>query len=57
MTRKFEDQRETITLLSKIFSRFDQLCEEYRVYKVHTIGNQYVLMGYNGKIEKSRRNK
>jgi class 3 adenylate cyclase len=57
MTRKFEDQRETINLLSKIFARFDQLCEEYKVYKVHTIGNQFVLMGYNGKIEKNRRSK
>ena len=57
MTRKFEDQRDTINLLNKVFTRFDQLCEEYRVYKVHTIGNQFVLMGYNGKVEKNRRNK
>jgi len=57
MTRKFEDQRDTINLLNKVFTRFDQLCEEHRVYKVHTIGNQFVLMGYNGRPEKDRRTK
>lgn len=55
MGKHYLDPRETVGLLAKVFTRFDQLCEEYRIYKVHTIGNQYVAMGYNGKTEKNRR--
>ena len=47
-----KDPKEIVNLLSKLFSRFDQLCEENRVYKVHTVGECYVIMGYNGKIDK-----
>jgi len=53
--RGFADPREAVNLLNKLFSRFDQLCEENKVYKVHTVGDCYVLMGYNGKIDKSKR--
>ena len=56
-SKNVKDPREVVQLLSKLFSRFDQLCEENRVYKVHTIGDCYVIMGYNGKIDKSRRSK
>ena len=31
------------------------LCEQYGVYKLHTIGNEYLVMGYNGKVAKDRR--
>ena len=31
------------------------LCEEKRVYKVHTIGDCYVVMGYNGRVDKTKR--
>ena len=31
------------------------MCEENRVYKVHTIGDCYVIMGYNGRVDKSKR--
>jgi len=51
------DPREVVIFLQKLFSRFDQLCDENKVYKVHTVGNKYVVMGYNGRIDKSRRNK
>ena len=51
-SKNVKDPREVVNLLSKLFSRFDQLCEENRVYKVHTIGDCYVIMGYNGKIDK-----
>jgi hypothetical protein len=44
-----------VNLLSKLFSRFDQLCEENKVYKVHTIGDCYVIMGYTGKVDKQKR--
>ena len=46
-----------MNLLSKLFSRFDQLTEENKVYKVHTIGDCYVIMGYNGRVEKSKRSR
>jgi class 3 adenylate cyclase len=52
-----KDPREVVYLLSKLFSRFDQLCEENKVYKVHTIGDCYVIMGYTGKIDKNRRSR
>lgn len=52
-----KDSREVVLFLQKLFSRFDQLCDENKVYKVHTNGNKYVVMGYNGKIDKNRRSK
>lgn len=54
-SKNVQDPKEVVNLLSKLFSRFDQLCEENKVYKVHTIGDCYVIMGYNGKIDKSKR--
>lgn len=54
-SKNVKDPREVVNLLSKLFSRFDQLCEENKVYKVHTIGDCYVIMGYNGKIDKNKR--
>jgi class 3 adenylate cyclase len=56
-SKNVKDPREVVFLLSKLFSRFDQLSEENKVYKVHTIGDCYVIMGYNGRIDKLRRNK
>lgn len=56
-TKKYLDPREAVQVLNKIFTRFDQLCEEYKTYKVHTVGDCYVIMSYNGKIEKSKRSK
>jgi class 3 adenylate cyclase len=50
-----KDPRDVVTLLSKLFSRFDQLCEEQRVYKVHTIGDCYVVMGYTAKVDMNKR--
>merc|ERR1719329_848022 len=49
------DPKEVVNLLHKVFSRFDQICEDNKVYKVHTIADCYVIMGYNGRIDKSRR--
>ena len=49
--------QEVVQLLSKLFSKFDQLCELRRVYKVHTIGDCYVIMGYTGATPMNRRNK
>ena len=33
-------------MLSDLFTRFDKLCLKHNVYKVHTIGDCYVIMGY-----------
>jgi class 3 adenylate cyclase len=49
------DPKLVVNFLQKLFSRFDMLCEENKVYKVHTIGDSYVVMGYNGRLDKNRR--
>jgi len=36
---------QVVEMLSKLFDRFDKVCEEFGVYKVHTIGDCYVVMG------------
>ena len=38
--------KEVVGMLSGLFTRFDNLCIEHDVYKVHTIGDCYVIMGY-----------
>jgi class 3 adenylate cyclase len=38
--------REVVGMLSELFTRFDKKCVEHNVYKVHTIGDCYVAMGY-----------
>ena len=40
---------EIVKMLSNLFTRFDKLCVEFDVYKVHTIGDCYVVMGDVGK--------
>jgi len=49
-SKNVKDPKDVVTLLQKLFSRFDQLCDINKVYKVHTIGDCYVIMGYNGRI-------
>ena len=49
------DPKSVVRMLSKLFSRFDQLCDLNKVYKVHTIGDCYVIMGYNGRVDKNKR--
>ncbi|CAG9312636.1 unnamed protein product [Blepharisma stoltei] len=39
---------EILGMLYELFSRFDNLCLVHNVYKVHTIGDCYVAMGYTG---------
>ena len=46
---------EVIGLLNRLFSKFDNLCEQHGVQKVHTLGEIYVIMGYSGKINKDKR--
>ena len=37
---------EVISMLSKLFSTFDNLCTRHGVYKVHTIGDCYVVLSF-----------
>lgn len=37
---------EVIEMLSNLFSEFDQLCLVHKAYKVYTIGDCYIAMGY-----------
>jgi class 3 adenylate cyclase len=39
---------EVVGMLSMMFTRFDKVCVVHNVYKVHTIGDCYVVMGYTG---------
>jgi class 3 adenylate cyclase len=43
--------QEVVDMLSKMFASMDKLCEKYDVYKVCTIGDCYVVMGYKGEGE------
>jgi class 3 adenylate cyclase len=40
--------KEVVGMLSSLFTSFDKMCIENNVYKVHTIGDCYVVMGVNG---------
>lgn len=39
---------EVVGMLSELFTCFDMLCVQYDVFKVCTIGDCYVVMGYTG---------
>jgi class 3 adenylate cyclase len=47
--------KDVVRLLSRLFTRFDQLVIENKVYKVQTIGDCYIVMGYSGRVEQSAR--
>ena len=32
----------------------DQVCVENKVYKIHLVGNMYLIMGYNGKLSRNK---
>jgi phospholipid-transporting ATPase len=40
---------EVVEMLYNLFTKFDKLCVELDVYKVHTIGDCYVVMGDTGR--------
>jgi class 3 adenylate cyclase len=39
---------EVVSMLSKLFTLFDHCCVDNDVYKVHTIGDAYVILGFSG---------
>jgi phospholipid-translocating ATPase len=47
--------QQVVDMLSKLFERFDRLCEKYSVYKVHTIGDCYVIMSHKGDRNSEKR--
>lgn len=52
---KTREPKEVVELLSKLFQRMDNLCIKNNVYKVHTIGDCYVVSGYTGKVSNEKR--
>jgi len=46
---------DVVALMSRLFAKFDSLCEQHGVYKLHTMGYSYIVMGYTGKVAKDRR--
>jgi class 3 adenylate cyclase len=44
---------EVVSMLSNLFTEFDHQCVIHDVYKVHTIGDCYVALGYTGNTSRS----
>ena len=42
---------EVIEVLSSMFSQFDKLCIRHHLYKVYTIGDCYIALGFDGHID------
>ena len=47
---------EVVLMLMELFKEFDHETKICHVYKVHTIGDCYVVMGFNGKVSMNERN-
>lgn len=47
---------EVVDMLTELFKEFDDACQRYNVYKVHTIGDCYVVMSFTGKVPMNERN-
>lgn len=45
---------QVVEMLSSLYKQFDDLCALYNVYKVHTIGDAYIVMGYKGEADQDR---
>lgn len=48
------DMREAINFKQRMIQRLDQVCVENKVYKIHLVGNMYLIMGYNGKLSRNK---
>lgn len=51
-----KEQSNIVRMLIELFKRMDNACIEINVYKVHTIGDCFVVLGYTGKVPMSERN-
>ena len=47
---------QVVDMLKELFKRMDDTCKTNNVYKVHTIGDCYVVMSFTGKIPMHERN-
>ena len=47
---------DVVKLLMELFKNFDHATKACHVYKVHTIGDCYVVMGFNRKVSMNERN-
>lgn len=43
-------------MLSQLFTDFDRACNDTNCYKVHTIGDCYVVSSFTGKVPMNERN-
>jgi phospholipid-translocating ATPase len=50
------DPTEVVNMLSELFRKFDDAAKDCNVYKVHTIGDCYVVIGFTGKVARNERN-
>lgn len=42
-----------LEMLSKLFTKFDRKCAELQIYKVYTIGDCYVALGFLNKDQRT----
>ena len=47
------EAEEVVKMLSNLFMEFDQMCVKLKVYKVYTIGDCYVALGFTNKSERN----
>lgn len=45
---------QVVTMLSKLFTDFDKKCAQLEIYKVYTIGDCYVALGFLDKNQRLR---
>jgi len=50
-----EADKQAAELLSRLFSKFDEVTVENKVQKIQIIGTRYIVMGYNGKVDIPKR--
>jgi len=53
--RMVQKPKDCLGLLSRLYSKFDILCEQNAVYKVNSLCDTYVVIGYRGKIAGEKR--
>jgi class 3 adenylate cyclase len=47
------EAEEVVKMLSELFTEFDQMCVKLKVYKVYTIGDCYVALGFTNAKERN----
>lgn len=47
------EPEDVVSMLRSLFTEFDKSCLKYKVYKVYTIGDCYVVMGFTNAIKRN----